>query len=60
MRKLRGLYTTVVYILATPPMMLAAMIMIASNINHPVRACKGCYEGFKLGHNSAMKWVKGE
>ena len=58
MRKLRGLYAVVVYILATPFMMLAAMMMLLTNINHPVKAFKGCYEGFKLGHKSAMNWVK--
>lgn len=58
MRKLRGLYMTLVYILAAPFMMLAAMVMLLTDIKHPVKTFKACYEGFKLGHKSAMQWVK--
>ena len=57
MRKLRGLYMVLVYILATPFMMLATMLMLLTDIKHPVKASKACYEGLKLGHKSAMKWV---
>jgi hypothetical protein len=47
-----------VYILATPFMMLATMIMLLTDIKHPLKASKACYEGLKLGHRSAMLWVK--
>jgi hypothetical protein len=57
MRKLRGLYMVLVYILATPFMMLATMLMLLTDIKHPVKASKACYEGLKLGHKSAMDWV---
>ena len=58
MRKLRGLYMAVVYILATPFMMLVAMVMLLTDIKHPVKTSKACYAGLKLGHKSAMQWVK--
>ena len=60
MRKLRGLYMVLVYILSAPFMMLATMIMLLTDIKHPFKAFKACREGFKLGHKSAMKWVKCE
>lgn len=47
-----------VYILAAPFMMLATMVMLLTDIKHPVKAYKACHEGLKLGHKSAMNWVR--
>ena len=58
MRKLKGLYVALVYILSAPFMMLATMIMLLTDIKHPVKAFKACYAGLKLGHESTMKWVR--
>ena len=58
MRTLRGLYMVLVYILAAPFMMLPTMIMLLTDIKHPFKAFKACLGGLKLGHKSAMNWVK--
>ena len=58
MRKLRGLYTGLVYILATPALVLMTMLLLLLNIKHPAKAFNAWIEGLKLGHKSAMNWVK--
>ena len=58
MRTFRGLYVTLVYILALPGLTIGAMVLMFKNINHPIQTFKAWLWGMKLSHKSNMAWVK--
>ena len=58
MKTLRGLYLVVAYIVALPMLLIGMVLVLFTNINHPLKTLKSLMWGLWLSHKTNVVWVK--